>query len=105
MSHNRTFIGYVGTYTKGESKGIYSFTLDTENAKLSNVKVAANLENPTYLTISKDNQYLYSVAKEGESGGAAAFTINSKTGELTKLNSQVSKGAPPCHISVDSEKV
>ncbi|EIJ82191.1 6-phosphogluconolactonase [Bacillus methanolicus PB1] len=104
MLHNRTFIGYVGTYTKGESKGIYSFTLDTENAIMSNVKAAANLENPTYLSITKDNQYLYSVAKEGESGGAAAFSINSKTGELTKLNSQVSKGAAPCHISVDSEK-
>ncbi len=94
------YIGYVGTYTKKESKGIYTFTLNTEERKIENVTVAAELDNPTYLALSKDNQYLYSVAKEGEAGGMAAFSIKDG-GKLTLLNSQVSPGSPPCYVSMD----
>ncbi len=36
-----TFSGYIGTYTKGESKGIYTFTLDTDEAKITDIKLAA----------------------------------------------------------------
>ncbi|MCL6573082.1 MAG: lactonase family protein [Bacillus sp. (in: Bacteria)] len=102
MTKDDTYIGYVGTYTKGESKGIYSFTLDTNEAKIDNVNVAAQLENPTYLTIGSDNKYLYSVTKEGESGGVAAFSIN-ESGELAEINKQLLPGSSPCHVSVDSQ--
>lgn len=102
MKDNKEFIGYVGTYTKENSEGIYKFTLDTEAKKISNVTLAAKLNNPTYVTINRNNEYLYSVVKEGESGGVAAYSINSKTGELTEENRQVVEGASPCHVSVDS---
>ncbi|SDY25318.1 6-phosphogluconolactonase [Evansella caseinilytica] len=100
MEKQNKFIGYVGTYTKGASEGIYSFTLDTNEGKISDVKVAAKLDNPTYLTISNDNKYLYAVAKKGDLGGVAAF---SRTDQLTFVNQQLSEGAPPCHVSVDSQ--
>ncbi|MFD0049917.1 lactonase family protein [Actinomycetes bacterium NPDC127524] len=96
------FTGYVGTYTKGDSKGIYSFTLDTENEKISDVKVAAQLENPTYVTVSSNNKYLYSVAKQGDQGGIAAYSINGETGELSEINKQLFPGGSPCYVSVDS---
>ncbi|MFF2446709.1 lactonase family protein [Neobacillus sp. NPDC058068] len=102
MMTSSKFIGFIGTYTKGESKGVYSFTLDTNEAKITNIKVAAQVENPTYLTISKDNHFLYSVAKEGETGGVAAFSINDD-GQLTAINSQFLTGSSPCHVSVDSK--
>ncbi|RYL94345.1 lactonase family protein [Sporolactobacillus sp. THM7-4] len=92
--------GYVGTYTKGESRGIYSFDLDTDQPVFSKVQVAAELENPTYLTISKDNQRLYTVIKEGMFGGVAAYRIDS-SGRLSKLSTEMIEGAPPCYVSVD----
>ncbi|TKC18171.1 lactonase family protein [Robertmurraya kyonggiensis] len=97
------YTGYVGTYTKGESKGIYSFVLDTNATKLIEVKAAAELENPTYLTISDDNRFLYSVVKTGDLGGVSAYKLDSETGELTLLNTQASAGSPPCHVSVGSD--
>ncbi|MBM7646938.1 6-phosphogluconolactonase [Scopulibacillus daqui] len=105
MAENQKLIGFIGTYTKGDSEGIYSFTLDAAAEKLGDVKPAAQLDNPTYVTVSKDNQYLYSVMKEGEKGGAAAFAINGKNGRghLECLNKQLSEGASPCHISVDND--
>jgi 6-phosphogluconolactonase len=98
------FIGYVGTYTNEESKGVYQFTLDTKKKEITDIKLAAELNNPTYITVSVDNKNLYAVAKEGENGGVTAFSINTKTGDLTKLNSQTTKGAPPCHVSVNHHK-
>ncbi|PLT35504.1 lactonase family protein [Bacillus sp. V5-8f] len=95
--------GYIGTYTKGDSEGIYTFTLETENGKLSTATLAARLENPTYVTVSKDNRNLFAVAKEEDSGGAAAYSIQ-ENGELSLLNSIVTEGASPCHIDVDRAK-
>lgn len=102
MTTYEKFTGYIGTYTKGDSKGIYSFTLDAANGKITDVKAAASLENPTYLTISQDNKYLFSVAKEGNSGGVAGYKIL-ESGELILINNQLSEGASPCHVSVNEE--
>ena len=58
------YTGYIGTYTKGDSKGIYSFTLDTAAKKLGEVSVAAALDNPTYLNLSKDNRFVMPLLKK-----------------------------------------
>lgn len=103
MSNSSKYIGYVGTYTKAESKGVYTFSLDTNKEEITDVRVAAELDNPTYVTVSDDNKYLYAVAKEEDNGGVTAFTIDAQTGELKPLNSEVSAGAPPCHVSVNRD--
>ncbi|KIL51989.1 lactonase family protein [Jeotgalibacillus soli] len=97
------FTGYIGTYTKGKSKGVYSFKVDTENGKLEKAEVAAELTNPTYVTISGDERFLYAVAKEGEKGGLAAYEIDGTSGQLTLLNAVTEKSGSPCHVSVDPE--
>jgi 6-phosphogluconolactonase len=65
MNTDKTYISYIGTYTKGNSKGIYTFKLNVDAAIISDIKEVAQLENPTYLNISKNNHYLYDVNKEG----------------------------------------
>ncbi|UOQ45434.1 lactonase family protein [Halobacillus salinarum] len=98
------YTGYIGTYTKQQSKGVYQFTLDTEKKALSDVKVAAELGNPTYVTVSDDGKNLYAVTKDGDNGGLTAFSIHGETGGLTELNRQTRAGSPPCHVSVDHQK-
>jgi 6-phosphogluconolactonase len=102
MKEAKQYLGYIGTYTKGDSEGIYSFTLDTEEGTIKNVSVAAKLDNPTYLTVTDSNKQLYAVAKEGEEGGVAAYSIG-ENGELKKLNSTAEAGSPPCHVSVNTD--
>ncbi|GKU85245.1 lactonase family protein [Niallia sp. NCCP-28] len=104
MTNSKKFLGYVGTYTKSTSKGIYSFALDTEEKKISAVELVAELDNPTYLTVTNNNKFLYAVGKEGSLGGVSAFAIDSSNGKLELLNGQYAEGASPCHVSVDSNK-
>lgn len=99
-------IGYIGTYTQGDSEGIYGFTLDTESGSIENINVAAKLENPTYISIDKNNKYLFSVVKSPdeknlESNGISAYFLNSSTGELKLINYETLEGKSPCHVSID----
>ena len=101
MTSEQKFTGFIGTYTKGDSQGIYSFTFHADTGKIEDIKVAATLDNPTYLAISTHNQFLYSVVQAGSSGGVAAFALNNSNGELQLINKQTAEGSPPCHVSVD----
>lgn len=105
MNKNKVFIG---TYTSGYSKGIYSYEMDYESGVLCPINTPSEVENPSYLAFSKDKNYLYAVVEnseyKGEYGGAvAAFSIASGTRELKFINYQSTKGKHPCHLCVDSD--
>lgn len=101
MTMTDKYRGFIGTYTKGDSEGIYTFVFDAKSGQISDIKLAAKLENPTYLALSKDNRYLYSIVRDGSKGGAAAFSLNN-AGELKLINQQVTEGPQPCHVQVDN---
>ena len=94
------YTGYIGTYTKGDSKGIYTFTLDTEKGELGNARLAAELENPTYVTVNHDHTALFAVAKQGSQGGVAMYEIEGD-GSLSLRDIRLSEGSSPCHVSVN----
>jgi 6-phosphogluconolactonase len=98
---------YFGTYTRGDSEGIYIYKINLETGDLLSVGVQSGVANPSFLAIHPNHRYLYSVAEvaefaEMDSGGVAAFAINQETGLLTSLNQQPSMGKGPCHVSVDN---
>jgi 6-phosphogluconolactonase len=97
---------YVGTYTSGESKGIYRLRLDLATGALSLAGEPTAARNPSFLTLHPSGRFLYAVNEIGESrgdkgGGVSAFAVDSRTGSLTFLNERPSGGAAPCHISLD----
>jgi len=98
---------YVGTYTRGESKGIYYAALDLETGKLSEPKLVAETPNPTFLTLSADGKFLYSVGEISEfrgqrTGAVASFAVKDG-GKLEALNEQPAGGAGPCHVFLSPE--
>lgn len=95
------YIAYVGTYTYGDSKGIYKLTLNENNSTIENIEPVGELPYPTYLAINKNNTHLYSVAKNGNEGGAFAFEINPVDYSLKALNGNFKEGKSPCHIILD----
>ncbi len=104
-------IMYVGTYTKGMTDGIFVYSFDDHSGKLVDLKIPAVSNNPSFLTISGDKKYLYSVGEvdnlnDNRSGGVSAFRIE-KSGQLTLLNRVLTYGANPCHVclSPDGKKL
>ena len=93
---------YIGTYTGGDSEGIYLATLDRDAGTLSEPKLAAKVDNPSFLALHPSRPLLYSVS-EGRKpqGSVTAFAVDAKTGLLNELNKQSTGGAGPCHVSVD----
>jgi 6-phosphogluconolactonase len=104
----RTVRVYVGTYTKGDSQGIYQFSFDTRTGKAGKVSLAAETPDPSFLAIHPGGKHVFAVNETAEwdglenSGGISSFEIDSKTGELTLMNQQPTRGAHPCHLVIDS---
>ena len=94
----------IGTYTSpGKSEGIYVYDYNgaTGNATF---KTKANIQNPSYLAISKDHKKVYSVSEMGKGNGAiSAFNFNNHTGELSFINSVSSGGDGPCYVAVSDK--
>jgi len=98
---------YVGTYTNAESKGIYYYDFNIETGKLSNKKLAAEIENPSFLAFSTNKKLLYAVGEvnnfdSNSSGSVNAYAV-AENGTLQFINNVSSNGAHPCHISVNNE--
>ncbi|MEZ5401477.1 MAG: lactonase family protein [Bryobacteraceae bacterium] len=96
---------YVGTYTRGDSKGIYAYKFDSATGRATPLGLAAETPNPSFVAVHPNQRFLYAVAElpEGPGGGGAvsAYSIDKATGKLTFLNKQSSKGGGPCHLNVD----
>ncbi|MBC7915984.1 MAG: lactonase family protein [Pyrinomonadaceae bacterium] len=95
----------IGTYTKpGKSEGIYVYDFDVATGKASYKNKAAGLNNPSYLALSKNQNFVYAVTEAGPGKGTvSAFTFDKKSGDLTLLNSKPSGGDGPCYVSIDKK--
>ncbi|MGA8154555.1 MAG: lactonase family protein [Terriglobales bacterium] len=117
------FFMYVGTYTgfkyvhhsktygvgESHSKGIYVSRFRAATGKLSEPELAAEMINPSFLTISPNHRFLYAVSEDPLSLGppldhssyVSAFAIDSATGKLRLLNTVPAGGTSTCYISID----
>ena len=90
---------YVGTYTGGESQGIYRLNFNTKSGALSDLKLAMAIDNPSFITYAPNGNYLYST-NGSHTGFISSYKIN-KDGSLLLLTRVSSKGKGPCHISIN----
>jgi 6-phosphogluconolactonase len=100
-------LAYIGTYTQqGRGKdhrpeGIYIYRMDPESGELKLMSTVRDVENPSYLAISRSRKYLYA-SNELWDSYASAFTIDPATGALAFLNRQPTHGAHACYLTTDS---
>jgi 6-phosphogluconolactonase len=98
---------YIGTYTGPQSKGIYTARLDLASGALTDVEVAAEETNPSFLAIHPSGKFVYAVGEiaNANPGGKPAGAVHAYAvqpdGKLKRLNVESSQGAGPCHIVVD----
>jgi 6-phosphogluconolactonase len=103
----KQFLAYIGTYTtKTSSKGIYAYRFDATSGELNAIGLAAESSDPSFVAVHPSGKYLYAVNEVGNfegggSGAVSAFAIDRKSGKLTFLNQVATRGAGPCHLSLD----
>lgn len=106
LSAETKYLAYVGTYTVRGSQGIYAYRYDASTGGLEPLGLAAESDNPSFLAIAPNHHFLYAVNEgkfqgKSDTGGVSAFSIDPQTGKLTFLDEVASRGADPCHLSLD----
>ena len=96
---------FVGTYTNTDSKGIYIYDFDSQTGEARWVSNTDSVTNPSWLTISKNQKYVYAVNETNGSnpGRVTAYSFDKKNGTLHFLNTTASGGDDPCYISTTSD--
>lgn len=94
-------IGYIGSYTKQNGKGIYRFELEDLKGTIKEVQTGYEIVASTYLT--RNENYLYAITKENENCGVASFKIT-QDGGLELINKCLaSKNGTGCYIQISSD--
>ena len=99
----RDMFFYIGTYTNKSSKGIYGFRFNPVTGKHTVPQLMAEMISPSYLLMNNSKSILYAVSEptDGNNGSIAAFAVDSKNGELKKINQVKAPGKGLCHVSLD----
>ena len=94
---------FIGTYTTDSpSRGIYHTILDIEHGTLTEPNLVFEIKKPSFLAIHPTKKYLYSVT-EGDPGMITALQIDEVTKQLSFMNSVLSGGRGPCHLTVSAD--
>jgi 6-phosphogluconolactonase len=117
------FFMYFGTYTgfkfvsksathgvgESHSKGIYVSRFHAVTGEMGEPELAAEILNPSFLTVHPNHRFLYSVSEDPLSLGppldhasyVSAFAIDPATGKLRLLNTIPTGGTSTCYLSMD----
>lgn len=97
MLKNEKYVAYVSTYTMGDHHGITIYDVDLENGRFS-LKDKVEITNSSYLTISHNRKWLYSITDFG----VEAYEILSDGG-LKTINTAPINGMRGHYLSTDYE--
>src|SRR5215469_11662092 len=94
---------YVGSFTTAQRKargdGIHVYRVDAATGLWTHVQHIGDLTNPSFLALSPDQRFLYSVHGDGDY--ATAFMLNGETGQAKLLNRGVTGGKNGVRQAVD----
>lgn len=99
----------VGAYTAGASEGIYRYGFNTQTGQFeAKPRQVITSENPSWLTLSKDQHHLFAVNENGPGqtdvvGKVSSFAIDPKTHAVSFINQIDSKGEEPTHSNLSAD--
>jgi 6-phosphogluconolactonase len=123
QAQQKEFFLYSGTYTgfkfvrhnlpngvsQSHSKGIYVSRFNAATGELTEPQLAAEIANPSFITIAPNHKFLYAVSEDPLSVGppldhasyVSAYAIDAATGKLRLLNTKPTGGTSTCFVSID----
>ncbi|MPS71571.1 MAG: lactonase family protein [Chryseobacterium sp.] len=106
LSAQNTII--VGTYTNSDkcsSGGIYIFDFDENTYKYDLKYHTENIINPSFVSLSPDKKFLFSVNENGDKSTVTSFEIDENGTRLIKKDERKTQGEDPCFLISDEENV
>lgn len=100
---------FIGTYTReeghvnGKADGFYRATFNIEDGSISEPELIAELINPSFLKLSDNGRFLYSVSQLSHEDEPTGFLhcFENVRGELKEFGKLPTDGKSPCHIGLD----
>ena len=89
------YVAYVSTYTQGDKNGIKIYDVDMEKGRFIE-KDKVEITNSSYVTISHNRKYLYSITDFG----VESYRIM-EDGDLSMINFAPINGMRGCYLSTD----
>ena len=95
-------IAYVGCRTTRErnarGKGLKVYEIDEKTKKWEEVQLLEGLENPSYMCLDNNEEYLYTV--HGDTFSVSAYRVDQTNGKLEFINKIDTVGKNPVYITV-----
>ena len=93
----------VGTYTDAGGQGLYSFSFDQSTGKATGIS-SLNVNNPSYLTFSKDGRHIYAVSEKNNATAVLnCIGFDPIKGTFAFKNSQLTNGGDPCYVDTNGK--
>jgi 6-phosphogluconolactonase len=111
MSHTQVSVAeeplvFISAFAPGDQGAIHAFTFDAKAAALKPLHRTPNVLNPFFLAVTPDQKFLYSIYAPTFGGEqpeqVAAYRLEGRTGKLSALNRQSTKGTASCYLEVDA---
>ncbi len=105
-SHADDPLVFISAFASGDKAGIHAFAFDTKNGVLKPLHRTADLQNPFFISISRDKRFLYAIHAEKFGGNedefVAAYALEGRSGQLKRLNQQSARGTASCYLDADA---
>ena len=97
---------FISSFASGASGSIQAMQLDVRAGILKPLETTQGVENPFFMAISADQQFLYSIHAPTFGGTEpeqlAAYRLEGRSGKLSLLNRQSTQGTASCYVAVDA---
>lgn len=89
----KDYTGFIGSYTRKESKGIRKFSFNTEEFIIEDFY---EVDDPTYLALDKEKNILYASMRHKSDHGVLSMNLNRNIVDKVLFENENT----PCHVSV-----
>ena len=106
LTHAADPLVFISSFASGTNGAITAFQLDPATGGLKPLHRTTGVENPFFMVVSHNQKFLYSIHAKSFGGKepehVAAYAIEGRTGKLTLLNRQSTRGTASCYVDVDA---
>lgn len=97
---------FISSFAAGDNGAIQAYKLQTTTGALKPIHRTSGVEHSFFTVLSPDGKFLYSINAKVFGGTdpehVVAFALSGRTGQMTLLNRQSTRGTASCYLDIDA---